>query len=63
MKLYFRPSGSETWSSRVLQDALGAYTTTVPIDDKYKAGLDWYVTAGDATSGSKSAPHHVNAGG
>lgn len=61
--LYFRASGAANWSSRVLQDALGAYTTTVPIDDKYAAGLDWYVTAGDVGNGSKSSPHHVDAGG
>ncbi|MBN2798391.1 MAG: serine/threonine protein kinase [Deltaproteobacteria bacterium] len=59
MELWFRPRGGAAWSSVRMPFALGTHRTKLDLDDRFSAGLEYYITAGDHGYGSPSAPIFV----
>jgi hypothetical protein len=57
--LWYRPSGSDGWLSVAMPFRLGAYRTSVKVDDRFASGLDYYVETRGAAHGSRANPHRV----
>ena len=54
--LYYRPTNGGAWQSKRMPYQLGAYRTTLVLDERFQIGLDYYVTGEGAQQGSARRP-------
>ena len=57
--LYYRPVGSGEWRSMNMPVRLGKHVAQIVIDEGYAGGVQYYVTAGEVSSGSQASPKTV----
>jgi len=63
-KLYFRMSGTTTYSTKTMTASGSTYSTTIPAASVTTAGVDYYIEAKDSSStpsthGSATLPHQI----
>jgi hypothetical protein len=58
--LWYRPSGGDGWQAVGMPLRLGARRAIVKVDDRFAAGVQYYVETDGATAGSRANPRVVN---
>lgn len=53
--LHYRPVGG-SWQRKIMPVVFGTHRVQVPVDASYSKGLQYYITAGEASDHSRSAP-------
>lgn len=57
--LHYRPAGSGSWFTKNLPMVLGTYKGSIPVDEGYASGVEWYLSSDGATHGSAGSPKKV----